>query len=397
MKIIKLENLICLTIVTLPLYLVKVNFWGVPTNILEILMGIAIVWAFFRWDKGLWRKNFQPYKVEIILFFLIFLGLVASLLFNDNQWRGLGIIKSWFILPALFSWVACCSLPREKKKNIFIALYLSAFLTALVALGYLLLVKVTFDGRLEAIFDSPNYLAMYLAPGIIIGIIMLAQSQISNLKSQICNSKLKKIIVYTSLMLIIIALYFTYSYAAWISVLLALVITFLLDNKFSKKYLIISGAIVLVLIFLLKDTAKFKDLVSLNQRSSLASRIMIWQSSGKILSDNWLLGIGPGNFQDKYLEYQKYFPPYLEWAVPHPHNLYLAFWLYGGLVGLVSFLVILYFFFKKVETPKLGVSTGVKYIALGVMIYVLLHGLVDTTIFKNDLAVVFWLTYFSIK
>jgi O-antigen ligase len=124
---------------------------------------------------------------------------------------------------------------------------------------------------------------------------------------------------------------------------------------------------------------------------------MIWQSSGKILSDNWLLGIGPGNFQDKYLEYQKYFPPYLEWAVPHPHNLYLAFWLYGGLVGLVSFLVILYFFFKKVETPKLGVSTGVKYIALGVMIYVLLHGLVDTTIFKNDLAVVFWLTYFSIK
>ena len=26
-------------------------------------------------------------------------------------------------------------------------------------------------------------------------------------------------------------------------------------------------------------------------------------------------------------EYQKHFPPYLEWAVPQPHNLYLAFWL----------------------------------------------------------------------
>jgi len=210
-------------------------------------MGIAIVWAFFRWDKGSWKKNFQTYKVEIILFFLILLGLVVSLLFNGNQWRGLGIIKGWFILPALFSWVACCSLPREKKKNIFIALYISAFLTALVALGYLLLGKVTFDGRLEAFFDSPNYLAMYLAPAIIIA------AQIPNLKIQIPNKfqiLRSKIYYLLSLLIMLSILFFTYSYAAWIVVVLALAITFFLDNKFSKKYLIISGAIVLVLIFL---------------------------------------------------------------------------------------------------------------------------------------------------
>jgi len=392
MKIIKLENLIYLTIVTLPLYLVKVNFWGVPTNILEILMGIVIVWGFFRWNKETWRKNFQTYKVEIIIFVLIFLGLVVSFLSNGHQLRGLGIIKGWFILPALFSWVACCSFKREKKKNIFIALYISAFLTALVALAYLLLRNVTFDGRLQAFFDSPNYLAMYLAPGIIIGMIMLAQ--IPNSKIQIPNKFqiLKSKIYYPlSLLIMLSILFFTYSYAAWISVALALAIVFLVNNKFSQKYLIISGAIFLVLIFLLKDTAKFQDLVNFNQRSSLASRIMIWQSAGKILSDNWLWGIGPGNFQDKYLEYQKYFPPYLEWAVPHPHNLYLAFWLYGGLLGLLGFLGLVYFWLKNII---FGLDNPVKLIALGIMLYILIHGLVDTTIFKNDLAVIFWLLIF---
>lgn len=31
--------------------------------------------------------------------------------------------------------------------------------------------------------------------------------------------------------------------------------------------------------------------------------------------------------------------------------------------------------------------------SLGIMFYFLLHGLVDTTYFKNDLAVIFWLNF----
>ena len=33
--------------------------------------------------------------------------------------------------------------------------------------------------------------------------------------------------------------------------------------------------------------------------------------------------------------------------------------------------------------------------ALGIMIYIVIHGLFDATYFKNDLAVIFWLVYFS--
>ena len=76
---------------------------------------------------------------------------------------------------------------------------------------------------------------------------------------------------------------------------------------------------------------------------------MIWKSAGLMIKNNPLFGIGPGNFQEKYMEYQKYFPPYLEWAVPQPHNIFLAFWLESGLIGLAGFILLLLYFFAIIK------------------------------------------------
>ncbi len=40
-----------------------------------------------------------------------------------------------------------------------------------------------------------------------------------------------------------------------------------------------------------------------------------------------------------------------------------------------------------------AMSEQITYISLAIMLYILLHGLVDTTYFKNDLAVVFWMCF----
>jgi len=125
---------------------------------------------------------------------------------------------------------------------------------------------------------------------------------------------------------------------------------------------------------------------------------MIWKSAGKILEDHPLWGSGPGNFQIKYLEYQKYFPPYLEWAVPQPHNLYLAFWLQTGILGIVGFLVLIAKWIKNVIRIIKNHQNGNLQIAsvlAGIMLYILIHGIADTTYWKNDLALIFW-TIFSL-
>ena len=126
---------------------------------------------------------------------------------------------------------------------------------------------------------------------------------------------------------------------------------------------------------------------------------MIWRAAGKILEDHWILGIGPGNFQTEYLAYQKYFPPYLEWAVPHPQNVYLTFWLYGGILGMLGFLGTLYFYFAEIfgKIKSASGNAPLYLVSFGIMFYFLLHGLVDTTIFKNDLAVVFWLNFLVLR
>ena len=139
-----------------------------------------------------------------------------------------------------------------------------------------------------------------------------------------------------------------------------------------------------------------KDIISFNERSSIASRVIIWKSAGKMLSDNGFLGIGPNNFQERYLLNQKYYPPYLEWAVPHPHSTYLAFWLGGGVVAFLTFLIMLFWWFREyICQNKKETILGI--VSLGIITYFLFHGIADTTYFKNDLAVIFWLAFFSLR
>ncbi|MFN3301860.1 MAG: O-antigen ligase family protein, partial [Patescibacteria group bacterium] len=83
---------------------------------------------------------------------------------------------------------------------------------------------------------------------------------------------------------------------------------------------------------------------------------------------------------------------------PYPHNLFLAIWTELGIFGLIVFLFILFQFFKsglqklKIENLKTIKNNNLLIISiLSAMVTILIHGLVDTPYFKNDLSVLFWL------
>jgi O-antigen ligase len=193
--------------------------------------------------------------------------------------------------------------------------------------------------------------------------------------------------------LIGINLYFTQSFGAWLALAIALTIIFWMKYKEStKKKYFFAIFIVTIILISLASLSKLKNIKNLGERSSLASREIIWRSAGRMIEDNPFFGIGPGNFQNKYLEYQKYFPPYLEWSVPQPHNIYLTFWLESGLTGLVGFVWILILFFRdNIKTVRRTSNRDMGILFLAIVIYILVHGLVDTTYWRNDLALVFWM------
>ena len=241
---------------------------------------------------------------------------------------------------------------------------------------------------MEAFYLSPNYLSMYLSPGIFFGCYFLIKS----FQEKACSYKFFTNVVL--LTFIFIPLYYTYSYGAWLAVFVSFLILLVLFAN--RKHLLAASAVVVItmLIFIFQtNSPRFSNLFA--ERSSLASRIMIWNASFLMIKQHPLLGVGPGNFQTAYLSLQKYFPPYLEWAVPQPHNLLLAFWIQAGILGLIGFVLLLFFTFRallSVLKNKKGAALAAP--VLGFFIYTVLHGFIDTSYWKNDLSFLFWICIF---
>jgi O-antigen ligase len=391
------KYLIIIIILLAPTYLARFAILGIPTNALEILVLVAFLYYLTR-DGHSFSGFYQKNKTIFWSIVAIFTGLLISTLANNNQTAGFGIIKGWFLVPIMFAWVVYESIETEQDlKNILKWLYFGIFGVAVVSLGYYFAGTLTYDGRLFGIYNSPNFLAMYVSPGIVIGL-FLAQLQNVKCKNQDYDSKCKiQFLVYIiPLFIVVTVLYLTYSYAAWMAVASSLIATYLIKSKKNYKQTILISAIIVLLIFITQlNTEKFANLKKFS-RSSIESRMMIWKSAGRILSDNIFLGIGPGNFQNKYLEYQKYYPPYLEWAIPQPHNLYLAFWLQAGILGLVGFLTLIVKWLKDLLNIVGQKNSSLSFIAavlFGIVTYILIHGLFDTLYWKNDLALIFWIIF----
>lgn len=385
----------------LPFAQIKVLFWGVPLYLPEIAICIASLF-FLRRFFG--KTLVFPDKFSIdsgILsgVLLFFSGALLSLLINPFSLTGLGMLKSWFLFPILVATLVFFEAKDEEKRTWFLVVwFLTLVATALGSLTFVALGSMSFDNRLFGLFSSPNFLAVFLAPGIFLALHLLPL--IKRVGQQ--RALPLKIAVIGGALSLVATIYFTRSYSVWIALLVSLSVFFFFQKKglpLEKKTTFIALGTLLFItstfFFFDADTDKWRSLVSFGERSSLASRGMIWRSAERIIEENWLFGIGVGRFQEVYLEYQRFFPPYLEWAVPEPHNIYMATLLSTGSIGIAGLaLLIARLFFLEINFFRRSEKKDQRSLALitvSFMIFFLVYGLADTPYFKNDLALSFWL------
>jgi O-antigen ligase len=381
----------------LPFYFIKIKYSWASLNLVDILiLALFLVWIFSRNAK--YKIQDTKYYMPIVL---IIFGLVLSILVNKNYYIGLGILKGWFVFPIIFAIVLYDNLRRDERllDKIFIVLFASGTFVAIEGIYYWLFGLITYDGRLRIFFDSPNQLAMFLAPAFLVGLKFGFEEPLRNVGGE--KAELwKKILVIAGIVTIMLNLYLTKSYGAWLAIAatLGVIFWFKYGKITAKRYFVIFFIILMIFVGW-AVFFKLKYIQSSGNRSSLASREMIWKSAGLMVEKNPIFGIGPGNFQGTYLEYQKYFPPYLEWSVPQPHNIFLAFWLESGLFGFAGFVWLLVLFFrsnKKTRQWRGSLDTIRKrnfeasLICLAIITYFLIHGIIDTTYWRNDMAVIFW-------
>jgi O-antigen ligase len=158
---------------------------------------------------------------------------------------------------------------------------------------------------------------------------------------------------------------------------------------------ILTGAALFIIgmIILTMNLPKFQNLFDPMSRNSLSARLEIWHATSVMIKSNSLFGIGLADFPRVYQQVipTLYFPP-LEWLVPEPHNVFLAFWVHSGIFGLIIFIWILLRYiklgggiFQLIKSPKRALF----FITL-LSFYI--QGILDTTFWKNDLAILFMLT-----
>jgi len=356
----------------LPLYLLRFKIFWIPSTALELMIYILFALWFFK-RKDCFKKLIIKNRSFLTPALLLFISATFSTLLSKNLIISAGIWKAYFLDPLLFL-IVLLDVAKSKthtEKALFF-LVLSGILVSIVSVFYLLEGNLTYDNRLKAFYLSPNYLAMYVSSCFILGLYFCSKF-----------TGYRKFLMGISCGLLLIVIYFTKSYGAYLGIGASLL--FLIKRHNKKLFCALLLVVFIIAFFLLNFS--FKSIFSSH---SFASRLMIWKSAFYIIKDHPIIGIGPGTFQKYYLDYQKFSPPYLDWAVPYPHNIFLAFFSQTGVFGFISFLWLIILFFKNTllkNTPYFA------YIS-GAMIYILSHGLVDTLYWKNDLCIMFWIILF---
>lgn len=389
----------------LPAYLVQVEVLGIPFTLLEILVWVTFAVWVMRWLRSVEEVDFVSPRMRWFLFVFLLAGTVGLLaapssvilvdgtVFSSSH-VALGIWKGWVVISVLagFLFAGFFRDPEMRLRSVYAWLgggfFVSLWALAQVWSG----VFLTPDGRASGPFTSANYLSLYIGPMVVAAYGLAVAA----------TRRRERAWLWTVVVMLTAALFFSKSYAAWLAVaacgLLYSVIrfVFLAGGKPRWHFLLwFAGGF---LIFLADSgSEKFQQLFDFTNRSSSAVRLEVWQIAVQLIREHPLVGIGLGQFPAFY---QVNAVPILghvpyEWVMLHPHNIFLAMWLFTGLLGLLWFVWVISavcavgYHALRVHTLRLPVRR-MTMLFVCVFLTVLFHGLLDTPLWKNDLIVSFW-------
>ncbi|MBN2585544.1 O-antigen ligase family protein [Patescibacteria group bacterium] len=370
-----------LILIILPLYLIKFKFGPIPTTLLELtIYVVALVWLIKVW-LGQARINWPALRVYRYPLLLILVGLILGTYVSTDRSISLGIIKGWFIDPIILFGLMVSVLDRQVHiKKAIAALMLPAVVLSCIALYQVITDQfITVDGRASAVFSSANYLSLFIVPVIVLGFGLLGSI-----------AKRWRWWVVVSLLLMLGAVYFTFSYSGWLGLIVGIAMLVLCLRRFWVAAL--SGVgVALIAVLSQWQHPKFQQMLDLVGRSSSHVRIQVWQTAMLMIKENPLTGIGLGLFEKRYLEFaSRLFSPPIELRMLHSHNIVLQFLVSTGLLGAVGFVWLVVNFARQIWQAAIYNRGILAITTLAGMTALLTHGMLDQAYWKNDLSALFW-------
>jgi O-antigen ligase len=241
--------------------------------------------------------------------------------------------------------------------------------------------------RMASVYGSPNNLALFLGrclPFVFAGILITSQIRYKILLTSIISIMGAAVILSQS------------AGALFIALPAAMAMVLLLSLKKNGLYTLLVFSVITILgIMVAIQSPRFSRLVDFSSGTNFY-RLRVWESAIDMIQDYPITGIGLDQFLNKFRG--EYIRPdaWQEPNLSHPHNIVLDFWLQLGISGVLVLIFIQYGFWKSVWqtyiTNNNTMNTFHRILiigAMGSMTNLITHGLIDNSVYVNDLVYIF--------
>jgi len=210
------------------------------------------------------------------------------------------------------------------------------------------------------------------------------------------KNKLYKIVYFLLSFLLVSLLLWTNSRGAILSLILGTILLLIIFsfNNFNWKKLVYSGVIIFLIFSMgfiftpnkgrqlfLNRIINSSKIININNKQQGESRFKIWSFYFKKVSVN-PLGFGPDTHMPSYILLSNG-----QYDNTGPHNTYIQIWLWGGLLGLLSFIYLLITAFKNL---KIKLKANFNYIIVALIS--ILFALSVSIVFDDSLSFYwFWI------
>ncbi|MCL2368985.1 MAG: O-antigen ligase family protein, partial [Oscillospiraceae bacterium] len=325
---------------------------------------------------------------KYVWFYMMIYGLATLTSVTPRESLPVGLITVAFVL---FYQVLVSGITTRRQVRVFIGLIagvgalvsvygiLQFFNPGLGAPAWLDAGMFDWDYRVYSTMENPNVLGKYF--------LLVIPLTLSGLF--ISRTRQGRFYYLASVGLMCICLVLTYSRGAYLGILFAAAVFFLLlDRRF-----IVPGILGVIVIFLLLPDAVVHRFLSIGDLGDTSTnyRVFIWMGTLSMLRDYWFSGIGPGE-----AAWAAVYPAYAFHAIitPHSHNLFLQITTDTGAPGILVFLAILYQYFKttfaalrrKIQGEQRVLVIG----AIAAIVGFVVMSMTDYTFYNYRVMLLFW-------
>ncbi|TYQ16785.1 UNVERIFIED_CONTAM: O-antigen ligase [Acetivibrio alkalicellulosi] len=336
-----------------------------------------------------WEFNIKAIDFTLILFMvLVVLSVVASMSESSR-------FLAFYVTSFLFVLIIVSSIKSEKALGAFIEIILIGIaITGLYGVWQVVTKAVAFDpsltsielsegmpGRIFSTMHNPNNYAQVL-----IMTLPFFAAVILNAKSFV------KKVVYLGLALApMISLFYTGSRSGWIGLAVAVFVFTFFFNKRLIPFVILGG----VMLFPFMPSHVHRRLFTIFRTGADTSsqyRVEILQTFYPMLRDYYLWGLGLGT--NIFMRVINNYHQYTKATPLHTHVLYLQIWIETGLLGILSFMWLIYRTLKNSIICMSNTSKEMKNILIaGVtsLAGVLTIGVVEYIWYYQRVMFLFWI------